>query len=237
MKEKMKVLAIIPARGGSKGIPKKNICKLGGKYLVSYPIKNGLESKLVNRVIVSTEDDYIAKISKYYGAEVPFSRPKKLARDSVPTIDVIKHVLQELNRREKYIPDIVTLLQPTTPLRATTSVDKSIRLLIRHKPDTVLGVFRIISHPYRAFWKKGKYLKPLREDFIKFYQRQLRPDCYHPTGSIYTFWYKTIKKYGDMYGPKIFPLILNNKEESTDIDDYHDLFVADSLLKNNKSKF
>ena len=237
MKEKMKVLAIIPARGGSKGIPKKNICKLGGKHLVSYPIKNGLESKLVNRVIVSTEDDYIAKISKYYGAEVPFSRPKKLARDSVPTIDVIKHVLQELNRREKYIPDIVTLLQPTTPLRATTSVDKSIRLLIRYKPDTVLGVFRLISHPYRAFWKKGKYLKPLREDFIKFYQRQLRPDCYYPTGSIYTFWNKTIKKYGDMYGPKIFPFILNNKEESTDIDDYHDLFVADSLLKNNKSKF
>ena len=100
----MKVLSIIPARGGSKGIPKNNICKLGSKHLVSYSIKNALESKLVNRVIESTEDDHIAKISKHYGAEVPFSRPKKLARDSVPTIDVIKHVLQELYRKEKYIP-------------------------------------------------------------------------------------------------------------------------------------
>ena len=231
----MKILSIIPARGGSKGIPKKNICKLNGKPLLSYSIKNALESKLVNRVIVSTDDDYIAKISKYYGAEVPFSRPKKLARDSVPTIDVIKHVLQELNRKEKYIPDIVTLLQPTTPLRTTASLDKSIRLLIKHKPDTVLGVYELESHPYRAFWKKGKYLKPLRKDFLKFYQRQIRPDCYYPSGSIYTFWHKTIKKYGDMYGQKILPLILNDKE-STDIDDYHDLFIAGSLLKNNKHK-
>jgi CMP-N,N'-diacetyllegionaminic acid synthase len=228
---KMRVLSIIPARGGSKGIPFKNIHKLCGKPLISYSIKNALESKLINRVIVSTDDKKIAKISKYYGAEVPFLRPKNLAKDSTSTLDVIKYLLDELNYKEKYIPDIITILQPTTPLRTTISLDKSIRLLIRYKPNIVLGVFQPKSHPYRSFWKNSKFLTPLRKDFLKFHQRQLRPDCYYPSGSIYTFWNKTIEQYGDMYGPKILPLILN-KKESIDIDDPFDLLIANTLLKN-----
>ena len=190
----MKILSIIPARGGSKGIPKKNICKLNGKPLLSYSIKNALESKLVNRVVVSTDDDAIAKISKRYGAEVPFIRPKNFSKDSSSSIDVVKHVLQELNDKEEYVPDIVTLLQPTSPLRTTKSLDKSIQLLIKHKSDTVLGVFELKSHPYSAFWKKNGYLKPIKKNFLKFYQRQKRPDCYYPSGSIYTFWSKNIKR-------------------------------------------
>ena len=227
----MKILSIIPARGGSKGIPFKNIHKLYGKPLISYSIKNALESKLVNRVVVSTDNKKIAKIAKYYGAEVPFSRPKKIANDSTPTIDVIKHVLEELNHREKYVPDIVTLLQPTSPLRTTASLDKSIKLLIKSKPNIVLGVIEPKSHPYRSFWKKSKFLSPIRKDFLKFDQRHKKPICYYPSGSIYTFWNKTIEQYGDMYGPKILPLILNDME-SVDIDTYYDLVVANGLLKN-----
>lgn len=226
----MKILSIIPARGGSKGIPFKNIHKLYGKPLISYSIKNALESKLVNRIIVSTDNKKIAKISKYYGAEVPFPRPKNLATDSTPTIDVIKHVLEELNHREKYVPDIVIILQPTSPLRTTVSLDKSIKLLIKFKPDLVLGVIEPKSHPYRSFWKKDKFLSPLRKDFLKFDQRHLRPNCYYPSGSIYTFWNKTIEQYGDIYGTKILPLILNDME-SVDIDEPYDLVVANALLK------
>lgn len=232
----MKILAIIPARGGSKKIPKKNIKKLNGKPLIYYSINNAKKSKLINRVIVSTDDIKIAKIAEKYGAEVPFLRPRKISGDTAKTIDVIKHTLKFLEK-ENYKPDIITILQPTTPLRKTTTLDKSIKILKKEKPDIVLGVIKIKTHPYRSFWLKNKSLKPFRKDFLKFHQRQSFPECYYPTGGIYTFWNETIKKYGHMYGPKIRPLIMEKNEPVIDIDTEFDFYIAETYLqKKNKKK-
>lgn len=228
----MKVLAIIPARGDSKQLPMKNIRKLAGKPLIEYSIKSARQSQLINKILVSTNDKVIAKISKSLGAEVPFLRPKKLSQNSSTTIDVIKHATEFLYKTQSYIPDIITLLQPTTPLRTAEMIDKSIRMLTRSKADTVIGVSKIKTHPYRSFWYQKKYLKPFRKDFLKFHQRQLFPDCFYPTGSIYTFWYKTLKKYNQIYGSKIKPYIINENEKNVDINTLFDFFICEMIISN-----
>ena len=113
------------------------------------------------------------------------------------------------------------------PLRDHKLIDKSIKQLIDSKSDIVLGVKKIKTHPFRSFWLHNKYLKPMRNDFLKFHQRQLLPDCYYPTGSIYTFWTKNLIKYGQMYGPKIKPLIITNDDMNIDIDSKFDMFVTE----------
>ena len=227
----MNILGIIPARSSSKEILCKNIQKLNNKPLLAYSIVAAKKSKLVNRVIVSTDDQKIASIAKNFGAEVPFLRPKKLSQDTTPTLDVIIHSLNYLSKYESYKPNIVTLLQPTTPLRTENEIDSSIKLLKKTKSDIVLGVQKIKTHPFRAFWLKRKYLKPFKTNFLKYHQRQKFPIYYYPTGSIYTFWYKNLKKYDHIYGPKIYPLILDN-EINIDIDKLFDLFIAEMKIKN-----
>ena len=226
----LKILVIIPARGGSKGIPMKNIQKLNGKPLITYSINAAKNSKYVNRIIVSTENEKIAKISKNLGVEV-IPRPKYLSNDATATIDVIKHLLKTLSKKENYSPSIVTILQPTLPLRDNKLVDKSIKQLIKSESDIVLGVKKIKTHPFRAFWLRGKYLKPINDNFLKFHQRQLLPDCYITTGAIYTFWTKTLIKYNQMYGVKIKPLIISDDAINVDIDSKFDMFVNEMILK------
>lgn len=145
-------LAIIPARGGSKLIPKKNIVDLGGKPLISYCINATKGSKYVDRIIVTTDDDEIADISKKYGAEVPFKRPSELAQDNTPSIPVIEHAIRWLEENEKYKPDYVLLVEPTTPFIKSEQIDKAIEKLIEKKADsstTIVNVPRIF-HPYHV---------------------------------------------------------------------------------------
>ena len=226
-----KVLAIIPARGGSKSIHKKNIRKLYQKPLIEYSIICAQKSKYVNRIIVSTDDRKIANIAEKAGAEVPFLRPKKLSADNSKTLDVTKHVLEFLGAKESYKPDIITHLQPTTPFRTSAMLDKSIQMLQNSNATSVLGVKKIKTHPYRAFWPSQKYLKPFKKNFLKFHQRQLFPECYYPTGSIYTYWHKTLEKYGTIYGPRIKPLVVGENEISLDIDSPFDFFVCEMILR------
>lgn len=223
----MEVLAIIPARGGSKTIHEKNIQKVGDKPLLVHTIDAAKKSKLVKRVIVSTDNKRIAKIARDAGAEIPFLRPKKISGDKVPTIEVIKHTLKFLKDQESYVPDIITSLIPPSPFRTSKMIDASIRLLKSSNGTSVLGVKKIKTHPFRSFWLKGEYLKPLRTDFVKYYQRQSYPDSYYPTGAIYTFWHKTLEKYNNIYGPRICPLISKKDEIMIDIDDLFDLFVSE----------
>jgi CMP-N-acetylneuraminic acid synthetase len=126
---KNKIIAIIPARGGSKGLPRKNIKLLLGKPLVAWTIEQAKNSKYVNKVVVSTEDKEIAEISRGYGAEVPFLRPKELARDDSPTIDAILHALNWFEESGEYF-DIVVLLEPTSPLRDVEDKDKCVEILV-----------------------------------------------------------------------------------------------------------
>jgi CMP-N,N'-diacetyllegionaminic acid synthase len=230
----MKILAIIPARGGSKSIPLKNIQKLDGIPLIAHTINSALKSKKINRIIVSTDNQQIKRVAEKFGAEVPFMRPKKFSTSKSQNIDVIKHTLTFLKKNENYVPDIITYLQPTSPFRTPIQIDKSIDLLKKSKASCTVGVTKIKTHPYRVFWPKNGFLKPARSDFLKFYQRQMFPLCYYPTGSLYTFWNKTIEKYGNIYGPKIKPVISKISIENIDIDTYFDLFISKMIIKYNK---
>ncbi len=225
-----KILAIIPARGGSKGIRKKNIQKLLGKPLISYTITAAKNTKSINKIIVSTDDNEIKKISENIGAEVPFLRPKQISKDTSSTIEVIKHALKFLEETQSYKPDIIILLQPTSPLRTSQLITKTINTLKKSKATSVITVSKITKHPYASFWLKNDFLKPFKENSTKYSRRQDFPDLFFPTGAVYSFWYDTLKKFNSMYGPKIKPIIVD--DDNIDIDTLQDLFFTEMILKN-----
>ena len=225
-----KILAIIPARGGSKGIRKKNIQKLLGKPLISYTITAAKNTKSINKIIVSTDDNEIKKISQNIGAEVPFLRPKQISKDTSSTIEVIKHALKFLEETQSYTPDIIVLLQPTSPLRTSQLITKTINTLKKSKATSVITVSKITKHPYASFWLKNDFLKPFKENSTKYSRRQDFPDLFFPTGAVYSFWYDTLKKFNSIYGPKIKPIIVD--DDNIDIDTLQDLFFTEMILKN-----
>jgi len=236
MKNKdLKILAIIPARANSKGIPSKNIQKLGELPLIAYTIRSAKKSTKVNRIIVSTDNKKIAKIAMEYGADVPFLRPKKISRNSSSTLDVVQHTIQYLQKVENYTPDIITILLPTSPFRSPDLIDKSIKLLKKTNATSVVSVFKSKEHAFKAFLPNRGFLKPFKSDYKKYYQRQKLPDFYHTTGAAYTFWFDTLKKFGHYYGPRIKPLISHYYEMNVDIDSIFDLFIAEMILKHWKN--
>jgi N-acylneuraminate cytidylyltransferase/CMP-N,N'-diacetyllegionaminic acid synthase len=236
MKSKnLKIIAIIPARGGSKGIPLKNIKKLGKLPLVAHSIKAAKNSKQINRIIVSTDNKKIAEISRKYGAETPFLRPKSFSKDSSSTLDVVQHTIQFLNEVENYVPDIVIILLPTSPFRTLNLIDDSIKLLRKTNATSVVNVIKNKDHAFKAFLLKDNFLKPFKTNHKKYYQRQLLPDFFHTSGSVYTFWLSTLKKYGHYYGPRMKPIITTDDKMKIDIDSAFDFFIAEMTQKYWKS--
>jgi CMP-N-acetylneuraminic acid synthetase len=225
-----KILAIIPARGGSKGIRRKNLQKLSGKPLIAHTIIAAKKTKSINKIIVSTDDKEIGKISKNNGAEVPFLRPKQISKDTSSTIEVIKHALKFLQENQSYVPDIIILLQPTSPLRTSQLITKTINTLKKSKATSVITVSKITKHPYASYWLKNDFLKPFEKNPTKYSRRQEFPDLFFPTGAVYTFWYDTLKKFNSLHGPKIKPIVVH--DEDIDIDNLQDLFFAEMMLKN-----
>jgi CMP-N,N'-diacetyllegionaminic acid synthase len=223
-------LAIIPARGGSKGIKNKNIRKINNKTLLSYTIASAKSSKMFDDIIVSTDSEKIAIIAKNEGITVSNLRPKRFSQDSTSTEDVIKYELNMLSKHS-IIPDIITILQPTSPIRNPSIIRKSIKLLENSHSTSVISVIKIKTHPYFSFYYPKNYLKPMNTNFEKFHQRQKYPDLYFPSGSVYTFWQKTLEKYDSIYGPRIKP-IFENEITGLDINTKFDLFVADMYFRN-----
>jgi len=224
----MKVLAIIPARSGSKGIPLKNIKKLNKKPLVQYTIDVAKKCKMIDRVIVSTDDKKIANICKKLGAEVPFLRPKKISGDLSPMENVVSHAVDFLEN-ESYFPDIIVLLQPTSPFRSDKEIDKAIRIFSKSKATSLVEVKKTNNHPYKSFKKKNELLIPFEMNFQKYHARQTLPEIFYPTGSLYIFWNKTLKKYNSIYGTKILTYLQDN--ETIDIDTEFDFFIAEMMIK------
>ena len=222
---KNKILCIIPARSGSKGIPSKNIQKVCNKPLIDYTIKIAKKSSLINRIIVSTDSKKIADVARRSGAEIPFIRPKKISRDSSTITNVVQHALKFLLENESYVPDIITILQPTSPIRTEAMIDKSINLLKKNNSSSVITVSKIKIHPDILFFQKNNYLKPMKKSFERHSIRQSRSKLYCPTGSIYTFWHKTLRNYNSIYGPRIRSLIIKKEEFNIDIDEPFDLFM------------
>jgi len=212
-----KVLAIIPARGGSKGILRKNIRSFAGYPLIAYSIAAGLQSKSVTRVIVSTDDEEIAAVARRWGAETPFLRPSELAQDDTTDLPVFIHALTWLADQEEYRPDVVIQLRPTSPIRPRTCVDDAVRILL-DRPDahSVRGVVPAGQNPHKM-WRlpegeNGPMVQLLQVDGLKEpynAPRQALPPVYWQTGHIDAIRPSVILENGSMSGNTIYPLLID----------------------------
>jgi len=237
MVKKHNVLALIPARGGSKGIPRKNIKKFAGYPLIAYSIAAGLQSRLVTRVIVSTDDPEIAEIANEWGGETPFLRPDEFARDNTLDFPVMKHCLDWLAENEDYHPDVIVWLRPTSPIRPTSCVDDAIQLLLDHpEADSVRGVVSAGQNPFKMWTldEKSGVLKPLLrvEGIQEPYNapRQVLPDAYWQTGHIDAIRTKTILEKQSVTGDVILPLMIDPRY-TVDIDVPSDWEIAEKSLQ------
>ena len=231
-RKKYFVVAIIPARGGSKGVPRKNIKLLAGKPLIAYTIETALNSKLLDRIIVSTDDREIAEIARSYGAEVPFIRPKELAEDDVPDLPVFQHALRYLEENENWQADIAVNLRPTAPFRTSKHIDDAIRKLIETGADSVRTVCEVEHHPYWMKTLEGDKAIPLipgkTEDI--FYQRQLLPPVYRLNGVVDVMRRKFIMEENMLFGPDTRVLIIDSIR-SFDIHTPFDFFIAELIIR------
>src|SRR5262245_62927129 len=221
------VLAIVPARGGSKSIPRKNVRPLAGVPLLAYSIEAGLSARLVDRVIVSTDDEEIAAVARRWGADVPFIRPAALAEDSTPDLPVFQHALHWLETHASCVPDIVVQLRPTSPLRPPDCIDRAIELL-RSDPaaDSVRGVVQASQNPYKM-WRiqsgDGAMVPLLDGEGPEPYNRprQDLPVTYWQTGHVDAIRAATISRKHSMSGSRILPLLID-ADYTCDIDNEGD---------------
>ncbi|CEN21730.1 cytidylyltransferase domain-containing protein [Paraclostridium sordellii] len=228
--KKSKVLAIIPARAGSKGIKDKNIIDLNGKPLIAHSIEAGLKSKYINKVVVSTDGEKIAKIAKDYGAEVPFLRPKHLATDTAKTIDCVIHCIEELKKNgEEY--DYVVLLQPTQPLRQPWHIDEAFELIIKRNEDSLVSISKVKDHPVlmRTIDKNGYAINLLEGSSTK--RRQEFPDFYKVNGAIYINKINENLNYDTSFNDNKLVYMMD-EQYGIDIDDMLDMEIAKLLIKN-----
>lgn len=237
MVSQAEILAVIPARGGSKGIPRKNIRDFAGCPLIAYSIAAGIQSQLVTRVIVSTEDDGIAEVAKQFGADVPFLRPNDLAQDDTPDLPVFQHALRWLDENEGYVPELIVQLRPTSPVRPQDCVDDAIRLLLDNpEAHSVRGVVSAGQNPHKM-WKidpESSQLNQLLtvEGIPEPYNapRQILPHVYWQTGHIDVIRPETILEKNSMSGDVILPLILEPRF-TVDIDNLNDWMRSEWLVR------
>ena len=217
-----KILAIIPARGGSKRIPKKNIKKLGKKPLIAWTIDEARKSKLITDVIVSTDDKDISDVSKKFKADV-IERPKILATDWAKTIDVVLHSIRGIEY------ELIVCLQPTSPFRTAEDIDKAINLFIKNKCESVIGVCEVVNQSW--FMKmKEKYLLPVYGHKYLGGEGKDLPKIYVPNGAIYISTIDNLFKYKSFYNNKVLPYVMP-RERSLDIDDMDDWVIAEAIVK------
>lgn len=229
------ILGLIPARGGSKGLPRKNIKTLLGKPLIAWSIEQAINSKHVDYIYVSTEDNEIAEISKDFGAEIPFMRPENLAKDSTSTIDVVYHVIDEFKSIGKHF-DIVALLEPTSPLRKKNDLDLALEKLIEswNEADSIVGLGEIqLESPFVAQIIQDKYLKPFVDSSKKIKQRQEYPKVYFPYGVIYATKTEVLLKEGTFYPKKTIPYFLE-RWQNYEVDDYCDFLCTETIMQGHK---
>ena len=221
----MKTLGIIPARGGSKRIAKKNLSLLLGKSLIFYTIREAKKANL-ERVVVSTEDPQIASFSASEGIEV-IERPEELAKDETPSILVYQHTLKYLEERG-FTPDVVVILQPTSPLRKATHINQSIEMLMAEGCDAVVSVCLAEKNPYWMVRLEGNKLSFLFPEGKSYSRRQDLPDVYLLNGAVYTL-KRHIITSGKIWDCDIRGLVME-EEDSVDIDTKLDLLLAETIL-------
>lgn len=232
-----RVLALVPARGGSKGLPRKNARLLAGKPLVAHAVEAGLAARLVDRVICSTDDPAIAELARAAGAEVPFLRPAELAQDTTEDWPVFAHALGWLDEHEGWRPDIVANLRPSTPLRRPGLVDEALQLLVDTGCDSVKSVCFARQHPHKMWLLTDG--GPGMEPYLKTEFRLTRgPDVsraeldpvYWQTGHVDAMWRRTILDQGVLIGRRVAGLVVD-QDDSVDIDGPRELEMAELILQ------
>ena len=227
------MIAIIPARGGSKGLPGKNIKEMCDKPLIAYTIEAALKSKSIDHVILSTDDEEIAAVAKKYGAEVPFMRPAELASDTAMAVDNYIYTIGRLEKEWITKIDSFVVLQQTTPLRIAEDIDGAVELFNARNADSVVTYVKE-AHP--IFWHKKIDENNKLEDIFEgtIANRQELPITYYPNGAVYVFSTEMIrqKKY---YTDKSYAYIMP-RERSIDIDFIDDFKYAEFLMSNSKDK-
>jgi len=228
----MRILGLIPARAGSKGIPNKNIRPLAGKPLIVYTIESALESQGLTDIVVSTDSEEIAEIALAADAEIPFIRPKELAQDETPTFPVVKHALDTLSDLGREY-DAVCLLQPTNPLRSPIDINTCIDILETTGADSVISMVEV-PHQYNPHW-----VYKLDENGIAslvigaespISRRQDLPRTFHRDGTIYLTRTEVIREYGTLYGKQIVPFLMD-EFRSINLDTQKDWEEVEERLK------
>lgn len=227
----MKILAIVPARSGSKRLPGKNIKILGDKPLIAWTIECAKKIHDICDVIVSTDSTEIADVAKQYGAKVPFIRPVELSTDIASSVDVMLHALGEYERREGFV-DGVMLLQPTSPFRSIDLINRGIQKYQENNKGTIVGVSPVRDHPEWVMKKKGDLLVPYIAESQLSARSQDLQDAYVVNGCFYLIEPDLLKKTKKIVSTNILPLIVNSMEESLDIDDHWDWKIAQMILGN-----
>lgn len=240
----MEVLGVIPARGGSKGIPGKNIKLLSGKPLIAWTIEEARKAKLLTRVIVSTDDPAIAEVAVVHGAEVPFFRPAEIAQDLSTDVEFLIHALDWLKANEGYAPDMVLRLPPTSPLRRSEHIDQGIQTLIAAPDaDAARPICEAPKHPYKL-WRiseNSPYLEPfLPSSFTGFAEphnlaRQLFPKAYIHTGAMDVMWTRTLRELQSTSGKKLRYFFMD-PADAINIDHPLDFEIAEFLMEKRKAK-
>lgn len=232
------ILAIIPARGGSKGLKKKNIKQLCGKPLVCWSIDAGLKSKYIDEVMVSTDDHQIAEAAKRCGAKVPFIRPEFLAIDSTPTFNVIQHTLDYYKSELKKEFDYIILLEPTSPLRESVDIDNSIEKLINSNAHSIVGISKTESQNPSFLVSKNSqsYISGYENPNIEVIRRQNIKTVYFLEGSIYISKTDILLNKKTFYHDKTLGYELE-KYKSFEIDDIYDFVMIEALMKYKSKKY
>ena len=227
----MKIVAIIPARGGSKRLPRKNILPLCGKPLIAYTIESSLSSTLINKTIVSTDDNEIINVAKEYGAYV-IKRPKSLAKDNSPTIDAVVHAINYLEKRNECF-GIIVLLEPTSPLRKVDDIDNALSLFLQNydKVDMLTSLGEVhLENPYilKKITNNGlvKKLIQTKTGFIP-------PKVYFPYGVIYAWKVEALKQYKTLSMNKVLPYFIE-RWQNYEIDDVYDFMCVEAIMKGRK---
>lgn len=230
MKDNKKFLAIIPARAGSKGIKDKNIININGKPLIAYSIEAALKSKYIDKVVVTTDGEKIAEVSKQYGAEVPFIRPNYLASDNAKTIDTVMHCIDEVKKLDGDY-DYMVLLQPTQPMREAFHIDEAIELILEKDEEALVSVSKVKDHPVlmRTIDENG-YSKNLL-NVSSTMRRQDFPAFYKVNGALYINKINANLNLETSLNDNKLTYVMDENYD-VDIDEMLDVHIAEILLKN-----
>ena len=228
------VFGVIPARGGSKGLPGKNLKRLGRLSLVGHAVASARESSLLSRFIVSTDDPAILEEARRQGAEVPFLRPPELATDEAGMVPVLQHAVRWLEATARVRPDVIVTLQPTSPFRTGQDIDRTIRKLLETGADSAQTVTVVAYHPFFMKILEGDRAVPLFREGEKFVRRQDVPPVYQPSGAVYVTRYHVLMEQGRVLGDDHRAVVMGF-EASVKIDTEWEFMLAESILREGRA--